>query len=117
MDGSGRDDHDQEHIIFDMISSSQNPKNEPADDDSQYLNHSGEGIKEEPRHEEHTNNDGEGNVFQLTKIYSLTRIIQILRAVIFRFSLIRARGVHDVEHGLFSVSAGIVHSLTNPEER
>ena len=65
MDYSGRDDHDQEDIMFDMIRS-QNPEIEP-DDGSQYLNESGEGIEEEPIDEGHTNNDGEGNVLQLTK--------------------------------------------------
>lgn len=66
MDDSGRDDHDQEDIIFNMIRDSQNPENE-TDDGSQYLNESGEGIEEEPRDEGHINNDGEGNVLQLTK--------------------------------------------------
>ena len=65
MDDSGRDDHDQEDILFDMIRS-QNPKIEP-DDGSQYLNDSGEGIEKEARDEGHTNIDGEGNVLQLTK--------------------------------------------------
>jgi hypothetical protein len=65
MDASGRDDHDQEHIMFDMI---QIPEGEPEDDGSQYLNESGEGIfEEEPTDEGHTNNDGEGNDLQLTK--------------------------------------------------
>ena len=59
MDASGRDDHDQEHIMFDMI---RNPEGEPEDDSSQYLNDAGEGIfEEEPTDEGHTNNDGEGS--------------------------------------------------------
>ena len=66
MDASGRDDHDQEHIMFDMI---RNPEGEPEDDGSRYLNNSGEGLfEEEPTDEGHTNNDGEGNDLQLTKI-------------------------------------------------
>jgi hypothetical protein len=65
MDYSGRGDHDQEDIMFDMIRS-QNPEIE-SDDNSQYLNESGEGIEEEPIDEGHTNNDGEGNVLQLIK--------------------------------------------------
>jgi hypothetical protein len=65
MDASGRDAHDQEHIMFDMI---RNPEGEPADDDGQYLNESDEGIfEEESTDEGHTNNDGEGNDLQLTK--------------------------------------------------
>ena len=65
MDASGRDDHDQEHIMFNMI---RNPEGELEDDGSQYLNNSGEGIfEEEPTDEGHTNNDGEGNDLQLTK--------------------------------------------------
>ena len=65
MDASGRDDHDQEHIMFDMI---RNPEGEPEDDGSQYLNNSREGIfEQEPTDEGHTNNDGEGNDLQLTK--------------------------------------------------
>jgi hypothetical protein len=61
--------------MFDMIRS-QNPEIEP-DDGSQYLNESGEGIEEEPIDEGHTNNDGEGNVLQLTKsgeVYILTNL-------------------------------------------
>jgi len=64
MDGSGRDN---EEDLFEMIGHFENQEIE-LDDTIQYMNESGEGIEEEqPTNEGHTNNDGEGNVLQLTK--------------------------------------------------
>ena len=63
MDDSVRD---HEEDLFEMIPQSENQEIE-LDDGSQYLNEFGKGIEEEQRDEGHTNNDGEGNVLQLTK--------------------------------------------------
>jgi len=76
MDDSGRN---HEEDFFEMIRHSENPEIE-LDDGSQYLNESGEGIQEEPRDEGHTNNDGEGNVLQLTKSGEVYIYINIYKA-------------------------------------
>ena len=66
MDGRDRD-HDQEHVLYDMIHS-RNEENEEEDDCSQYLNPSGEGIEEEqPRDEGEPDDDAEEIFLELSK--------------------------------------------------
>ena len=58
---------DGAETMFDMILSP-SLENEPEDDDSQYMNNSGEGIfDEDERRDEGHNNDDEGNVLRITK--------------------------------------------------